>query len=151
MDRTVILVLHVAAGVTGLAIGPVALVRALRTHRATWPDTTYHVAMAAVCATAVGLTVFNWSGLWFFVPIALVSYLFVIHGRRAVGAADPRWYRRVLRGYGGAWIALWTAVLVVSAADWPITWFVPTAVGATAIEWFALRPRPAWVDRVSAS
>jgi len=145
MTRGVILTVHIAAGVIGLLVGPFALAQALRARRPTRLGATYHAAVLVVCLTAVGLTLYDWSGLWFFVPISVASYLFVLWGRRAAASGGDRWYRGVLRGYGGAWIALWTAVLVVSANEWPVTWLIPTVLGGAVIEWLCVRPRPEWV------
>jgi hypothetical protein len=72
--------------------------------------------------------------------------LFVYFGQRAAEEAGGLWYRGVLRGYGGGWIALWTAILVVSVPDHPWTWAAPIVVGSTLIEWLCFRPAPAWTD-----
>jgi hypothetical protein len=139
--RSVVLAVHVTAGVLAVLLGPPALWLALRRHRPTAFGVGYHAAVAVVCIGAAGLTVFDFGRLWFFVPIAAVSYLFVWYGDRSARSAGERWWRGVLRGYGGAWIALWTAILVVSATRWPVLWFVPPAVGTPLIEWLCLRPR----------
>jgi hypothetical protein len=142
--RTAVLVVHVAAGVLAVLLGPVALAGALRGHRVTRAGLGYHGAVAVLCLTAVGLVPFDWSRLWFFIPVAVVTYLFVLYGDRSARSPRPRWFRGVLRGYGGAWIALWTAILIVSVPDHPWTWVVPALVGSAAIEWLCLRPLRAW-------
>jgi hypothetical protein len=89
---------------------------------------------------------YDWARLWVFWPISLASYLFVYLGQRAAEAPGGLWYRGVLRGYGGGWIALWTAILVVSAPDHPWTWAVPIVVGSALIEVLCFRPSAAWTQ-----
>jgi hypothetical protein len=50
---------------------------------------------------------------------------------------------RYIRGQGGAYIALWTAVVVVSVNHLPVVWLVPAAVGAPLTEWLGHRARTA--------
>ena len=48
----------------------------------------------------------------------------------------PGWLRRHIRGMGGSYIALVTALLVVNVgAGLTIAWFLPTIVGAPIIAW----------------
>ncbi|MGH9246418.1 MAG: hypothetical protein ACRD29_19320 [Acidimicrobiales bacterium] len=134
MVRTVALVVHIATGVAGLVLGPVALVTTLRHHRFDWTGEAYHGSVLVVTATAVVLTFFDWSGLWWFVPIAAASYAFALLGYLSAKRRWPRWRPTHVRGQGGAYIALWTAVLVVSANDYPVLWFVPVVVGTPLVE-----------------
>lgn len=130
---------HIATGVAGLALGPVAMVTVVRRRwRSTVVDA-YHWLVLAVCASAVGLVAFDWSGLWWFVPIAAGSYAFALRAHLAIAGRRPGWLRAHLRGQGGSYIALWTAVLVVSVSGAPATWLLPTLVGAPVVEWLSLR------------
>ncbi|ADB34990.1 hypothetical protein Kfla_5987 [Kribbella flavida DSM 17836] len=142
--RDIALILHVAAGVVGVLLGPLAIWLTLRRRRLTWAGEIYHWAIALVCLTAVVMVPYDWAGLWVFWPIALASYLFVYFGQRAAESPGGLWYRGVLRGYGGGWIALWTAILVVSADDHPWTWAVPAVLGTALIELLCYRPAGAW-------
>jgi hypothetical protein len=72
--------------------------------------------------------------------------LFVYFGQRAAEEAGGLWYRGVLRGYGGGWIALWTAILVVGVPDQPWVWAIPIVVGSALIEWLCFRPATAWTS-----
>jgi hypothetical protein len=142
--RDIALILHVAAGALGLLLGPIAIVLTLRRKRLNWAGEIYHWAVALVCLTALVMVPYDWAGLWFFWPISVASYLFVYLGQRSAESPGGLWYRGVLRGYGGSWIALWTAILVVSVPDHPWTWAAPTVLGTALIEVLCLRPVPAW-------
>ncbi|WP_020392027.1 hypothetical protein [Kribbella catacumbae] len=142
--RDIALLLHVAAGAVGMLVGPLAIVLTLRARRLTWAGEVFHWAVAAVCLTALVMVPYDWGRLWVFWPISIASYLFVYLGQRAAEAPGGLWYRGVLRGYGGGWIALWTAILVVSVTEHPWTWAIPIVVGSAAIEVFCFRPSPTW-------
>lgn len=137
--HTAVLIVHVASGCVGLLVGPVALRSVWRAQRHAPIGRAYHYAVAMVCASAIALAVFDWQGLWWFVPIALGSYAFVFAAQRAARRGGAEWPRAGVRGVGGSYIALWTAVAVVSAGGLPLLWFVPTAVGSPAIERIASR------------
>lgn len=122
MLRDVILALHVVVGAAGLVAGPVAV-------RMVAARDLFHWLVLAVCASAVALVPFDRSGLWFFVPVSIASYGFALLGYRA-GARRGR----LIRGYGGAYVALWTAVLVVGAPAAPLVWIVPALIGVPLIE-----------------
>ena len=91
--------------------GPLAIVLTLRRRGLNWAGEVYHWAIALVCLTALVMVPYDWARLWFFWPISIASYLFVYLGQRAAEAPGGLWYRGVLRGYGGGWIALWTAIV----------------------------------------
>jgi hypothetical protein len=138
-----VLGVHIAAGAAGLAVGPIAIRNAARStggHRA---RDVYHWLVAAVCLSAVVLAVLDWSRLWFFVPIAVASYGFAVVGHLA---PKHRWRSRRqahIRGYGGAYIALITAVFVVSFTSLPLLWLLPTAFGAPALHRLSHRAKVA--------
>ncbi len=89
---------------------------------------------------------YDWKRLWFFWPIAVAIYLFVYLGQRAAESPGGLWYRGVLRGYGGAWIAVWTAITIISVPSHPWTWALPIVLGSALIEWLCLRPAAAWAN-----
>ena len=142
--RDIALILHVAAGVVAVLFGPLAIVYTLRLRRLNWASETYHWAVAIVCLGALVMVPYDWGRLWVFWPIGVASYLFVYFGQRAAEAPGGLWYRGVLRGYGGGWIAMWTGIAVVSVPDHPWTWAVPIVLGSTIIEWLCFRPSVAW-------
>ena len=142
--RDIALILHVAAGVVAVLFGPLAIIYTLRLRRLNWASETYHWAVAIVCIGALVMVPYDWGRLWVFWPISVASYLFVYFGQRAGEAPGGLWYRGVLRGYGGGWIALWTGIVVVSAPDHPWTWAAPIVLGSLVIEWLCFRPAVAW-------
>lgn len=129
------LVVHIAAGAGGLVTGPIAIRNAARGAIGGRAGDVYHWLVALVCLSAVALAVIEWSRLWFFVPIAAASYGFAL--RAYLASKRPgNGCQAQLRGYGGAYIALVSAVFVVSFAGQPVLWFVPAAIGAPALHWF---------------
>jgi hypothetical protein len=90
----------------------------------------------ATCLTAAVVSLLDWSRLWWFVPVAVLSYLLALVGYVAVRRGWPRWIGA--HGLGGSYIALWTALLVVTARDISTTaeivaWILPAAVGVPLI------------------
>jgi hypothetical protein len=144
--RDIALLLHVGAGIVALIFGPLAIVFTLRRRQLNWASETYHWAVAVVCLSALVMVPYEWGELWVFWPIAVASYLFVYFGQRAAEEAGGLWYRGVLRGYGGGWIALWTAFLVINVPAHPWSWAIPIVAGSTVIEWLCFRPATAWLN-----
>ena len=136
MIGAIALGVHIAAGAAALAIGPVAIRRAARGAAADRAGDTYHWLVAIVCLSAALLALLDWSRLWFFVPISLASYGFALAGHRAPRHRRGEWRQAQLRGYGGAYIALTTALLVVSFTSLPALWLLPTLLGAPALHRF---------------
>ncbi|WP_328329124.1 hypothetical protein OHA70_05245 [Kribbella sp. NBC_00382] len=145
--RDIALILHVVAGLVGVVFGPLAVVVTLRVRRLSWVGEVYHWAVVLSCLTALVMVPYDWGRLWVFWPLSIAAYLFVYLGQRAAESTGELWYRGVLRGYGGSWIALWTAVLVVNVPDHPWTWPVPIVVGEVAIEWLSAVGGKRFADR----
>jgi hypothetical protein len=131
--RTVFLVVHVASGVVALALGPLALLAA-RSHRRSFPwlRDTYYWTVLVVCTTATVVSVLAWARLWWLVPIAALSYGLALAGYLGSRHDWPPWVRA--HGWGGSYIALVTALLVVSARGVSggleaVAWIVPAAIG----------------------
>lgn len=120
-------------GAGGLAVGSVAIADALRGARNIWVGRLFHWIVLAVCLSAVGLVMFDWSGLWFFVPIAAGSYAFALRAYLADRRRRVGWLEPYIRGVGGAYIALVTAVVVVSFGS-AVAWILPTLIGVPLIE-----------------
>jgi hypothetical protein len=140
--RDIALILHVVAGILAALFGPVAIVLTLRRRGLNWAGEVYHWTIALVCLTTLVMVPYDWARLWYFWPITIASYLFVYLGQRSAEAPGGLWYRGVLRGYGGGWIALWTAIAIVSLPPW--AWAIPIVVGSAVIEWLCFNPSPAW-------
>jgi uncharacterized membrane protein len=148
--RDPVLAMHIAAGTTGLILGPLAMLATKRRGPHTRLGETYHWVMLAVCLSATALAILDWHRIWWFLPIAAFSYANALLGYLAAKRRRPGWLRRHVRGMGGSYIALVTALLVVNTrAQLPIAWFIPTIIGSPIIVWVlnevdrGRRPRPA--------
>jgi len=126
--HTVLLIPHVAAGIAGLLLGPL-LARDLS---APPYASAYLAAVSLLAATALGLVALDVAGLWFLAPLALGTVAAAAGGLRARGMPTR------VRGVGGSYVALITALLVVSWGS-PLAWILPTAIGAPLIERAAAR------------
>jgi hypothetical protein len=133
----VFLVLHIVSGAAALALGPLALLVAARRQGSRERVlTAYLWAVFATCLTAAVVSILAWSRLGWFVPVAVLSYLLALVGYLAVRRGWPKWMGA--HGLGGSYIALWTALLVVTAGDISTTaeiiaWILPAAVGVPLI------------------
>ncbi len=149
MTGDLVLAVHVAAGAGGLAIGPIAIRDAARGAPGGRAGDAYHWLVALVCLSAVALAVGDPSRLWFFAPIAAASYGFALRAYLAARRRHRNWRQAQVRGYGGAYIALVTALIVVSFAGLPALWVAPTAIGAPALHWLDHRTRRATPRRTA--
>jgi hypothetical protein len=147
--------LHIAAGVLGLVLGPVAMwqdTRALRAGRgpAGGVSAAYPWSVLAVSLSAILLVAWYRSDLWWLVPVAVLSSALAVLGRSAASRRVRGWTHGYVHGLGGSYIALVSALLVVSLTvngplDGPaalVPWLLPTAVGLVAIEWWRRRLAP---------
>jgi uncharacterized membrane protein len=134
--RDPVLAMHIAAGTTGLILGPLAMRATKRRGPHTRLGETYHWAMLAVCLSASALAILDWHRIWWFLPIAAFSYANALLGYLAAKRRRRGWLRRHVRGMGGSYIALVTALLVVNVGQQlPIAWFIPTIIGSPIIVW----------------
>lgn len=138
MVHDVVLVVHVAFGVAGVILGPVVVWHLVRGHAAGLA-TAFHLAVIGVCVSAVGLAALDFSALWWLVPIAIGTYAFVLGGFLVTRRRRGGWMASAVRCYGGAYIALWTAIFVVSGGSSVLTWLLPAAIGTPVLEVLALR------------
>jgi hypothetical protein len=131
------LVLHIVCGAAAMALGGLALWATARRHpSADALAVAYLWAVLATCATATVLALLDWSRLWWIIPLAVVSSLLALAGYAALRRGGPRWVSA--HGLGGSYIALVTALLVVTAGDISIpaeivAWIVPIAIGVPLI------------------
>jgi hypothetical protein len=142
MTYIVAMVLHISAGVAGVLLGPPVLYLAVAGRVNRFADA-YHASVLLVCVSAAVLAVLDFANLWWFLLVAAGSYAFAFRAHLAARQRRPNWLPRYIRGQGGAYIALWTAIVIVSINDLPVLWLIPTALGAPLIEWLAHRARTA--------
>jgi hypothetical protein len=131
--RDPVLMVHIAAGVAGLALGPLAMVAPARRRGHTRAGSAYHWAVLVVCLSAAGLALMRWDELWWFVLLAAFSYALALRGDVAARRRRPGWRRDHITGVGGSYIALVTALLVVSSDGAIVTWLLPSLIGAPVI------------------
>jgi hypothetical protein len=135
--RDSFLALHIVSGTAAMAAGALALVAAARRHPSGDPLVgAYLWAVLATCSTATVLALLEWSRLWWIVPLAVVSSLLALAGYLALRRGGPKGV--AAHGLGGSYIALVTALLVVSAGDISSTaeivaWIMPIVLGVPLI------------------
>ncbi len=137
--RDVLLAVHVVAGTLGLVLGPLALIA--RGRRRSPLAGGYHAAVLVVAVTAIALVAFAPAVPWWLIPLAIFAYACLWAGLHA----RPGWLSLRLHGFGGSYIALVTALLVVSI-DGPaavVAWTLPTGVCLVLIEREVVRARRA--------
>lgn len=131
-----ILALHIAAGTTGLVLGPVAMFAAKRRGRHTRVGEAYHWVFAVLFVSAVALALLNWHEVWWLALVGAGSYAFALLGYMAAKRRRPGWLIAHVSGQGGSYIAMVTALLVVNlGTESPLAWIAPTVVGSPIIAW----------------
>lgn len=138
VTHTVLMTVHVAAGATGLLLGPLAIAAALHAGRRTVAALAYQAAVAVITTTAVGFAVLDWRNWWPFVILAVGTEAAVAAGWWARSHRSPGWHTRHVRLICGSYISLVTALLVVSWES-PLAWVLPTVVGTVLVEQAAKR------------
>ena len=127
---------HVAAGATGLALGPLALRRERRPSYRSRAGSAYQWAVLVVALAAIALVAFDDSAMWWLALLTALSYGLALVGYLAPARRDRAWIRAYAHGQGGSYIALVTALLVVSLAG-PAAIaaaLAPTLIGLPLIE-----------------
>jgi hypothetical protein len=134
--RDVLLSLHLIAGSVGLVLGALAIWAEQEARHQSRAGAAYHWSVLGVSLTALGLVGLEPSELWWLVPLAVLAYALAVLGRVAPRWRGRGWVRAYAHGQGGSYIALVTALLVVSL-DGPAMvagWVVPTLVGTWLIQ-----------------
>jgi GNAT superfamily N-acetyltransferase len=132
-----VLAAHILAGAASLVLGAAALaVERPPTYRSR-TGMGYVWAVAAVAITAVALVALDEWQLWWLVPLAVLALSLALAGFLAPARRRGPWIRLYAHGQGGAYVALVTALLVVSlpGAAAAAAWIAPTLVGVPLIEW----------------
>ena len=140
MPRTLLLAIHVGAGVAGLLVGPAAMAAALRGRRRTRAGMAYLAAVTVLTLTAAGLVALRPAALWPFLVLALGTEAAVLAARRA--GPLPGHVRLVC----GSYVSLVTALAVAGSGGSVLAWVLPPVVGTVLVERAARPsrlPRPA--------
>lgn len=152
----VLLAAHVAAGCVGLAVGAWVIWRSRDRPVTDARAAVYHWSVAAVALTSVALVALDWPTLWWLVLVAAISYGLAAVGRLASRRRRTGWQYAYVHGQGGSYIALVTALLVVSlTVDGPIdgdaavsVWTLPTLIGTAMIRAWHHRLDPTRANRL---
>jgi hypothetical protein len=131
-----VLAAHIAVGSIGLVLGAVAVLTEGPPAYRSRAGAAYVWAVGAVAATAIALVALDEWEVWWILPLAVLAIGLAIVGYLAPARRRAGWIRLYAHGQGGAYIALVTAVFVVSVsgAARAAAWVVPTAVGVALIE-----------------
>src|SRR5829696_8910899 len=135
--RDGVLAVHVAAGSVGLVLGALALTRERPPAYRSRAGRGYLWAVLAIGLTAIALVAIEGWALWWLAPLAALSCALALTGYLAPARrGDGAWIRAYAHGQGGAYIALVTALLVVSlgGAAAAAAWIAPTLIGLPLIE-----------------
>jgi hypothetical protein len=128
---------HIAAGATGLILGPIAMFSTKwRNRRHINVGTVYHWVFFVLFVSAVALALLNWDEVWWLALVGVFSYSFALMGYLAARRRWREWVQWHVAGQGGSYIAMVTALLVVNLGRGSVVpWLLPTLVGSPIIAW----------------
>src|SRR5829696_2088685 len=112
--HTVLLIFHVAAGGTGLVLGPLAMRAPKRAGRHTRLGLGYQAATSVLAISAVGLATFDWSRLWWLAAIGIATWAAALGGLYAKRRRFRGWLPVHIQLMCGSYISFVTAFLVVN-------------------------------------
>src|SRR4030095_4199050 len=95
MTYTVALVLHIAAGIAGVLLGPPVLYFAAVKGVPRFAGA-YHASVLLACVSAAVLAVLDFGGLWWFLLVAAGSYAFALRALIAAWQRRPNWLPRYI-------------------------------------------------------
>jgi hypothetical protein len=134
------LAIHVAAGATGLVLGPIAMLVGKRRGPHTRLGEAYHWVFVVLFLSAVVLAALNWDEVWWLAFVGAGSYAFALLGYLAAKRRWHGWLTAHVSGQGGSYIAMLTALLVVNAGTGSaLAWIAPTLLGTPIIAWVNLQ------------
>jgi uncharacterized membrane protein len=132
---------HIAMGVSGLILGPVAMSAEKAPGRHTRMGEIYHWVVLAICLTSAVIAFLDWERRKWFLVVSALSYAFALMGYLAVKRRKPGWVHIHLSGMCASYAGLWTAVLLVEwenffgspGVESPIAWLLPAIIAAPII------------------
>ena len=138
---------HVAAGLTCVVSGAVAMLSEKGRGRHSTFGTIYYWGLAVVFASATGLAVSRWAEDYNLFILAAASFAAATLGRSAIRRRPTQVPRLHVIGMGVSYIVLVTAFYVDNGKSLPIWnrlpvlayWLVPGAVGLPIMAWALLR------------
>ncbi|HEX8495882.1 MAG TPA: hypothetical protein VF661_01705 [Actinomycetales bacterium] len=132
MTHTVLLVLHVAAGMVGLLLGPVAMLVPKRTGWHPRLGLVYQGVVAVMTGAALALVALDPARLWGLGLIAVATEAAALAGWRERRRAATGWLPRHVRLMCGSYVSFVTAALVTNWSS-PLAWILPTVIGSPLI------------------
>ena len=130
--------LHVAAGLTCVIAGVVAMLSRKQRGRHPLAGSVYHWALACVSVTMTVFAISRWAEDYYLFALGVLSFAAATIGRRARRRRWPGWARVHLTGMGASYILLITAFYVDTGPNLPLWrelpdvafWILPSLVGA---------------------
>jgi hypothetical protein len=130
--------LHVAAGLTCVFAGAVAMLSRKQSGRHPQAGSIYYWALACVFATTTLLAISRWAEDYHLFALGALSFGAATVGRMARRKRRPSWARVHLTGMGASYILLITAFYVDNGRNLPLWrelpqiafWILPSLVGA---------------------
>jgi hypothetical protein len=132
-----LIALHVAAGLTCVVAGVVAMLSRKRRGRHPLAGTIYYCALAIVFVTMSALAISRWQEDYHLFVLGALSFVAATIGRTARRRLWPSWARFHMTGMGASYILLITAFYVDNGPNLPLWrelpqiafWFLPSLVG----------------------
>lgn len=144
-----ILAVHVAAGLTAVATGLLAMASHKAPGRHPWAGVWYYRSLATVFVTMAALSAMRWAEDYHLFIIGAVAMTAAVLGRRNAPPRPNAQPRVHVTGMGTSYILLLTAFYVDNGPNLPVWrhlpalayWVLPGAVGGPLI-WHVLRTHP---------
>lgn len=138
---------HVAAGLTCVIAGAVAMLSKKRPGRHPTAGRIYYWSLAVVFVSAVGLALARWAEDRDLFLLAILSFALASFGREAVRRGFLGRYRPHIIGMGGSYIVLLTAFYVDNGKNLPLWkelpqlafWIGPSVIGLPIMLWALVR------------
>jgi hypothetical protein len=138
----VLLALHIGAGLAALALGAAVIWSSRDRPMLDGRSVAYPWSVLAVSITAVGLLALDWPELWWIAILAGFAAVLALLGYLAPRRRFRSWTLAYAHGQGGSYIALVTALIVVTlTVDGPVqgaaatvVWLLPTLIGTRLIQ-----------------
>jgi hypothetical protein len=132
-----IVALHVAAGLTCVIVGVVAMLSRKERGRHPLAGTIYYWALAVVFVTMSVLSVSRWAEDYHLFALGALSFVAATIGRTARRRLWPAWARVHMTGMGASYILLITAFYVDNGPNLPLWrelpqiafWVLPSLIG----------------------
>jgi hypothetical protein len=131
------IVVHIAAGLTAVVAGAVAMLSRKIAGRHPQAGTVYYWALAAVFVTMSALAISRWDEDYHLFVLGLLSFVAATIGRIARRRIWPSWARIHMTGMGASYILMITAFYVDNGSNLPLWrllppiafWILPTLIG----------------------